>query len=236
MLLIKAQNNYYLNIVAVDKDSVFANNIAPQKEFVNRDDCLIYIDQLVPLLHAKGYITASIDSTRIDSTSATVHIFFGEIYKWAAIHVNEASRSWLDKIGWTENSFAQKQYDPNQVLTLQQRMLNYMENNGYPFANIYLDSIQINGNEVSGRINVKPGPLYHIDSIKITGNAKISNEYLQQFLDIKNGATYNKEKLQQISTELKKLNYVEEQFPPQVIWGSSGGTIELFLQQKKAAR
>ncbi len=115
-------------------------------------------------------------------------------------------------------------------------MLNYLENNGYPFAKVYMDSLQVNGSDISGRINVDIGPLYRIDTIKITGNAKISNEYLQQFLGIRNGSVYSKQKLQQISDELKKLNYVEEQFPPRFSWGSTGGAIELFLRQKKSSQ
>ncbi|GAB3430326.1 hypothetical protein GCM10027516_38120 [Niabella aquatica] len=237
LLHVEAQSNFTLSLIPIDKDSTFMSRaVQPQTRFISRDECIAYIEKLPTQLHAKGYITASVDDVNIDTTSATAHLFLGEIYRWASVSADEASRSWLSKIGWTELFFSEKQYDRNKVEDLQQQMLNYMENNGYPFAKIYLDSLQINGSEVSGRINVKPGPLYRIDSIKITGNAKISNEYLQQFLDLKNGSVYNKEKLQQISTELKKLNYVEEQFPPQFIWGSTGGTAELFLQQKKSSQ
>ncbi|WP_114791580.1 POTRA domain-containing protein [Niabella yanshanensis] len=237
ILLTQGQNRYSLSVVPVDRDSAFAQTvIQPKKEFINRDECAGYIQQLIPALQAKGYITASIDSVQSDSLHSTVHIFFGEIYQWASVHANEASRHWLSRVGWTPDQLTQQQYDPDKIVTLQQRMLEYMENNGYPFARIFLDSLQINGRDVSGRMNVHPGPLYHIDSIKVTGNAKISNEYLQQFLGIKNGSIYSKEKLAQISTELKKLNYVTEEFPPQLIWGSTGATIEVFLQQKKSSQ
>lgn len=233
----QAQNRYTLSVIPVDKDSVFVETVVrPKKEFINRDDCTVYLGQLVPTLQARGYITASIDSIQTDSLHTSVYVFFGEVYQWAAVYADETSRRWLRQVGWTPDTFTQQQYDPDKIATLQQRMLEYMENNGYPFSRIFLDSLQINGKEVSGRINVQSGPLYHIDSIKVTGNAKISNEYLQQFLGIKNGSIYSKEKLLQVSTELKKLNYVEEAFPPQLIWGSTGGMIELFLQQKKSSQ
>ncbi len=197
---------------------------------------MTYISQLVPALHAKGYITASVDSVHADTTAAFVHLFMGEAYKWVAVSTDDASKQWLSRIGWNDHYFLKKQYDPDRLASLQQRMLNYMENNGYPFAKIYMDSMQIEGSEVSGIIRVITGPLYHIDSIKITGNAKINNEYLQQFLELKNGSLYKKEKLQQISSELKKLNYVEESHPPQFIWGSTGGMVEVFLRQKRSSQ
>jgi len=99
-----------------------------------------------------------------------------------------------------------------------------------------MDSLHISGNEVSGRINVHSGPIYYIDSIRVSGNAKISNDYLHQFLDIKRGSIYSKRKLQAISNQLKKLNYIEEKFPPQIIWGSTGCTIEVFIDQKKSSQ
>lgn len=226
-----------MSVIPIDKDSLFVETVVqPKKEFINRDECSLYVGQLIPSLQAKGYITASADSVHTDSLHTSVHIFFGEIYQWAAVHAGESSQQWLRQVGWTPEMFTQQQYDAGKMTELQQRMLEYLENNGYPFARIFMDSIQINGRDVSGRINVQPGPLYHIDSIKITGTAKISNEYLQQFIGIKNGSIYSKEKLQHISTEIKKLNYVEEEFPPQLIWGSTGGTIEVFLRQKKSSQ
>ncbi|MFT4092386.1 MAG: BamA/TamA family outer membrane protein [Niabella sp.] len=232
-----AQSNYTLTVLPVDKDSAFiSNTFNLKKSFINKDECLLYIGQLVPALQTQGYITASVDSVMTDSLSVTIKLFAGDIYKWAAVTADNASREWLSRIGWNENGFRDQHYNQEKLTGLQLRMLNYLENNGYPFARVYIDSLQINGTEVSGKIKVNPGPLYHIDSIKITGNAKISNEYLQQFLDIRNGSVYNKEKLQEISSQLKKLNYVTEKFPPQFIWGSTGGIVELFLEQKKSSQ
>lgn len=232
-----AQGSFFLKIIPVDKDSTLIKNIIrPPSQFIAREDCFMYIDQIVPTLQAKGYISASIDTIYADSTSATIKLYLGEIYKWAAISADSVSKNWLSHIGWSENVLLQQNYDPDKLANLQQRLLIYFEDNGYPFSKIYMDDLQINGNEVSGRINVKSGPLYRIDSIKISGNAKISNEYLQQFLDIKNGSIYNKKKLQRISSQLKKLSYIEEKFPPQLIWGSTGGIVEVFIDQKKSSQ
>ena len=43
--------------------------------------------------------------------------------------------------------------------TIQQRILNFYENNGYPFAEIYLDSVQLNDDKVGGLLKVKKGVL-----------------------------------------------------------------------------
>lgn len=236
-LIVNAQSDYPLHIVPVDKDSAFIKVILHlQTNFNNKDECLLYIDNLVPTLQTRGYITASVDSVFADSTAAFIKLYVGDIYKWKSVRASAESNTWLQQIGWNENDFKNKNIDHTKLMQLQQSMLNYFENNGYPFAKVYWDSMRVVGNEVSGVLKTDTGPLFHIDSIKLTGNAKISNDYLQQFLDIKNGSVYSKQKLQNISSELKKLNYVEERFPPQFIWRTTGGVVELFLEQKKSSQ
>ncbi|WP_300596631.1 POTRA domain-containing protein [Niabella sp.] len=230
-----SQNRYALVIAPIDRSPAFINDtLGIKTDFINRDDCHQYTGQLLPLLQAKGYITASVDSLRLDSTSAYMQLFTGMRYTWEALSTTEESRKWLAQVGFDPHLFEDRPLDYELLGNIQQRMLNYFENHGHPFAKVYVDALRIQGDKVSGQLQVRQGPLYRVDSIRITGNAKLSNDYLQHYLDIRNGSVYNKEKLQRISTELKKLNYIEETFPPRFYWGSTGGILEIFLQQKKS--
>ncbi|MBZ4188384.1 POTRA domain-containing protein [Niabella beijingensis] len=230
-----AQDRYTLIVTLVDKDSNFLKKDFPVKtDFINKEDCRQYTEQLIPLLQARGFVTASVDSLRFDSTAAYMQLFAGVRYKWEHLTVGGESLKWLTQVGYDGQLFTGRSLDYTLLGDVQQRMLNYFENHGHPFARIYADAIDINGDQVSGHLKVEPGPLYRVDSIRITGNARLSNDYLQNYLDIKNGSVYSKEKLQRISSELKKLNYIEESYPPRFYWGSTGGVVELFLQQKKS--
>ena len=86
----------------------------------------------------------------------------------------------------------------DQLQKQQQQMLAQLEDMGYPFAKIYLDSIDIKQQEVEALLKVYRGPLYKIDSIRVYGNAKVSNEFLQRYLNIPNGSIYSKKKIQDI--------------------------------------
>ena len=66
----------------------------------------------------------------------------------------------------------------------QKKILDYLEENGYPFGKTYLDSVQINNNEVYALLKIEKGPLYKIDSIHVVGDANVSNAFLQKYLDI----------------------------------------------------
>ena len=231
-----SQNEYSLRIVHIDSAATSAPLPGLRASFSNKQQCHAYILQIVPLLHTRGYVTASVDSIRFDSTAASIHLFAGQQYKWQYLSAHTGAIPWLQKIGWDAKTFNYQVLNYQQLEDLQHRMLTYLENNGYPFAKIFLDSIQLSGATVSGSINIATGPLYKIDSIKVIGDAKISSEYLQNFLGIKNGSPYNKERLLKISSRLKQLNYVEETYEPKFYWGSTGGVVELFLQQKKSSQ
>ena len=226
-----------LHIRGADKDSVFIiNNLGIPASFVTRTACVEYINQLPGFLRSKGYVTASLDSVHYDSSFAQIVLFTGDVYQWAKIDASQVDISILQAVGWREKMFSDKPMDFEQVQLWQDRILNYLENNGHPFAKVYLDSLQMDKEKVWAKLKVNKGPAYKIDSIRIQGNAKISNEYLQRYLDIRNGSIFSKEKLVRISKRMRELSYVEEERPSKLIWLGSGSILEMYLKQKRSSQ
>ena len=135
--------------------------------------------------------------------------------------------------------------DFTQVQLLEEKMLNHLENTGYPFARVYLDSLQLDNDKarqtdkvglVSALLKLNKGPLYKIDSIRVYGNGKISNKYLQRYLDISNGSIYNKEKLLRIKKKLSELTYIEEEQPSNLTMLGTGSVLNVYLKQKKSSQ
>jgi len=232
-----AQNKYDLNIKAVDKDSFFlTDTISLHNRFVSKNACIEYINKLPSLLQSKGYVTASVDSVKYDSASAHVVIFFGELYYWAQLNTNSVNPSLLNAVGWREKGFTGKPMDFAQVQVWEEKILDYLENNGHPFAKIYLDSLQLENDKVSALLKVEEGPIYKIDSIRVFGNTKISNAFIQRYLEISNGSLYNKQKLQRISKKLLELTYVEEEKPSDISMLISGSVLNLYLKTKRSSQ
>jgi len=232
-----AQNKYNLYLQGVDKDSAtIVAKTGLQTSFVSRIACEEYINRLPGYLQSKGYVTASIDSLNYDSGFARMLLFTGELYLWAQLDAKNIEPSILDAIGWREKMFINKPMDFSQVQLLEEKMLNHLENTGYPFARVYLDSLQLEGEKVSALLSVNKGPLYKIDSIRIYGNAKISNKFLQRYLDISNGSIYNKEKLLRINKKLKELTYIEEERPSNLTMLGTGSVLNVYLKQKKSSQ
>ncbi len=207
-----------------------------QTRFDNRGALQEYIDKLPGFLQSKGFVTASIDSIHNDSAAARIVLFLGEQYRWALLDATTVEPALLDAVGWREKAFAGKFMDFTQVQTLEEKILDQLENTGYPFARVYLDSLQLDADKVSALLKVNKGPLYRIDSIRLYGNAKIANSYLQRYLDITNGSIYSRKKLSGINKKLNELAYVEQEQPFNITLLGTGSVLNLYLKQKKSSQ
>lgn len=118
----------------------------------------------------------------------------------------------------------------------QQKIIDYLENNGHPFAKVYLDSFGLIDNNVEAILKVNRGPLYHIDSIRIYGDAKITNRFLQQYLSIPNRSVYNKSKLDAVDKKLALLPYVEMQKASDLSLLATGSVLNVYLKSRKISQ
>lgn len=239
-----SQNNYQLIIHLADKDSPLSasnsfsiiQSLNLQHSFPNKQQMDEYVYKLSGILSVKGYPTASIDSVYHDSTSTHIILYLGTNYKWIEINTDSIDKKVLEETGWNESLYQNKKIDFAQLQNQQQRILNFYETNGYPFAAIHLDSITIDNDKIKAQLKIDKGPLYIIDSIRILGNAKIKNRFLQRYLDIENGSPYNKNKLENISKRLLELPYVQEQRRWDMNMLGSGSILNLYLQQKRSSQ
>lgn len=235
--ILPAQEKYRLQVIQADPDSSRTDRqVSFPAEFQNRDECARYLNDLPLQLRAQGFVTASLDSVFMDSLQARVHLFLGEKYAWAKIDTRSVDPNLLEATGWRDQVFDNKLMDFSKVSEWQNRMLNWLENNGHPFAKVWIDSIAITPEGITAQWKVDKGPAYRVDSIRVSGNAKISNDFLQRYLDIRNGSIFNKEKLLRISRLIRELPYVEEEQPSKLVWLNSGSVVELYLKQRKSSQ
>jgi len=227
---------YHLNLKSVDKDSLFIKKeLRLQEDFKNSIQFVEYINRLPQLLQKKGYPTASIDSVRFDSSTAVVHLFVGQAFHWAHIDVDSVDKQILDAVAWNNKQFTNRAINFQQFEALRKKILDHLENNGYPFANVELDSIEFKNEDLSAKLKVNKGPLYKIDSIRNFGSANISNNFLQRYLGILNGSIYKKEKLQSISKKINELPYITEQRHWDLTLLGTGSILNVYLAPKKSS-
>jgi outer membrane protein assembly factor BamA len=239
LLLLLAVNaamaQYQLKIIPVDKDSLFINEqLKLQTNFPNQVSCVQYIDNLPGFLQLKGYPTASVDSLLIDSLGASIQLYIGEAYQLAIIRTDSIGSKTLEETGWSPKKMLNQPLNADQLRLWQQKMLEYFENNGYPFVKIWLDSMVFNNEKLEANLKIDKGPLYSVDSIRVYGDVSINNRFLQRYLDLKNGEIYQKKKLQNITKKMLELPYLQPQQPWDLSMLGTGAVVNLYLKPKKS--
>ncbi|MEO6733274.1 MAG: BamA/TamA family outer membrane protein [Ferruginibacter sp.] len=230
-------NRYQLLINYVDKDSSFNSQaLKLQTSFALEAQCREYVNKLTALLNMKGYPVSSVDSVHYDSTFAIVQLYLGSQHSIVQLHTDSIEKKVLDISGFNETNFINKPLNIAQLEAVKERILNYYEKNGYPFATVFLDSIQLTDGAMSASLKVNKGPVYHIDSIRVRGKIKISNSFLQHYLGIPNGSVYNKDKLDNVSKRLLELPYLQEQQPSELMMLGTGSILDVYLLPKKSSQ
>jgi outer membrane protein assembly factor BamA len=232
MLSLIAGAQYTLRYQPVDRDSSFiTDTLKLQRTFQNLPNCMSYVKKIPALLQKKGYPNSSVDSTRYDSLNAICVVYVGDGAKYSMLNTDSIDPSILAHAGISKRN-------PPDILDLkkvQERILNHMENTGYPFASVAVDSLKFTEDTMYAVLKLDKGPLYKIDSIRNYGNGSISASFLQQYLGIKNGSIYRKEKMQQISQRLRELPYLQEKQAWNLSLLGTGSVLNLYLDTRKSS-
>ncbi len=229
------QKKYTIQYLLVGKDtSINIQKLGLKSIFDDQETASAYISSVDKVLLSKGFPAASIDSMKYDSTSAIAQLYLGEQFKWAEINTDSVDARALDATGWNTKQATSK-IDFNRLLAQEEKIISYYENNGYPFAEVHLENIEFADDKIKGNMAVNKGPLYHVDSIRVYGNAKIKNGFLQHYLDMPNGSVYNNTKFKDVSKRMQELPYLQEVQPWDITMLGTGSVLNLYLQQKKSS-
>lgn len=232
-----SRNNYILNIRFVDKDSSFnPQGLKLQTAFNSQPQAVAYVNNLPVLLASKGYPVASVDSSYATDSAMFIKLYLGTRYNWVQLGTSYIDKKALDQSGYIEKNFLSRPVNLLQLQNLQQRLLNYYEKEGYPFASVYLDSVQLGKDHMSALLKADKGLLYHIDSIRVTGKAKLNRHFLQRYLGISDGSVYNKERLKEVDKRMLELPYITAEQPSDLTMLGSGAVLNLYLQPKKSSQ
>jgi outer membrane protein assembly factor BamA len=187
-------------------------------------------------LQQQGFLTSTADSIIVDSSLYHVHLHLGKTYKWTSLTNQNIDEEILSKLGFRDKLYNDKPFDRKQLQSFFKKVILYYESNGYPFASIKLDSVQIEQNKLSAQLYINKNKLYKIDSVLIRGNATISDKYIKNYIKIKEGDIYNEESIRKISARIKELPFVVEEKQWKVLFTEERSKVMLFLKKKQASR
>lgn len=210
-----------------------AENLKIKSRFSTRAELEKYISNLAADLMGKGYLSASVDSVRIDSPKASISLFAGKRYRWKQLTLPEEYLPLAQNLGFPGYTRRKQDFfDPGQdYRTL---VLNYFESNGYPFASVWFDSVKIEDGMLRGRMEIDKGIFYKIDSIEQAGPLRMNPRYLQRYLGLPSGAPFQADKLAKIGQRLDELPFAQQQQPWEMNMLGTGGVVSVYLEPRRS--
>jgi hypothetical protein len=119
-----------------------------------------------------------------DSAVCKVCVFQGNQYKSTVIIVEEAENKLIEEANLSS-------YSKNGLLSLGNypmfsgKLIDYYENNGFPFVEVYLDSLSLHPDSIISRLIIDKHDYITFDSIILQGDVKLSGSFLYPYLGLK---------------------------------------------------
>ncbi|MDP4266521.1 MAG: hypothetical protein Q8880_03720 [Bacteroidota bacterium] len=233
---VNGQNCCTLNLISANNSEkkIIEKKITENKKYTTKEDVRSELKKLIYTLHDEAYITATIDSITEDSISVTAYITTGKEYKWVILKKGNADEDILRAAYFSIRQFSKKPVYYKQVNKLMDRILENLENNGYPFGVVKLDKIIFSENNIEAEININKKKRIQIDSIVINGNAKISLTYIYNAIGIKPGDYYNENLFGKIGASISNIPFLVMKSTPKVVFWGEKAEIILNIDKKKA--
>jgi hemolysin activation/secretion protein len=226
---------YSLDIQS-EKDASLLKKIPFKKSFFSKIDRDKEMQNVLFACFDNAYLTASYDSIYSDSLSTKAYLNFGAQYKWANLKNGNVDEGVLSEIGFREKVYSNKPVYFKSVKRIQEKLIIYYENNGYPFASVKLDSIVISGESISAQLNLTKNAIEKVDSVVIKGTAKIAPVYMYNYLGIKPGNLYNEAQLQKVNTRIAELPFLRQTKPAQITFSNKFNKLILSLEKRRASQ
>jgi outer membrane protein assembly factor BamA len=165
--------------------------------------------------------------------------------EWVSLRLGTGVQSarWLNSIRAKDRQFSGDAFHFEALRQWQQKILELSEDNGYPFARVWLDSVQMSdGGQVSAVLQLDPGRYFAFGSIRINGDVKLPKSFLPNYLGFRSGAPYSRSRVLRLLPQLQSLLFLETTGNPAVNFSgdprsaTGEANINLFLRKKRASR
>jgi hypothetical protein len=198
------------------------------------DSLFVYqeAEKVISQLQFKGFLLAEIKTITFNNNNAVAIINLNKLYKLAWLSAGNLPETAIRAIGFKEKEFKNIAFNPLQLTQLFNSLLTYLDNTGYPFASLSLDSIAIVNQEITAKIKANLNQKFTYDTLVLVGNAKTSQKYLQSYLNIYPNQVYKEATVVNVASRLKELTFVTVVKPPEINFLVDKAQVNIFLNKK----
>ena len=187
-------------------------------------------------MRSLGYLTANMDSMILYPTKLKVAIFLGEKFLWSDIKWSRKNIEWVQQTGINMGDYKGKTVMMKKWFQTAEQVLRYAENNGYPFCELKLDSVQIHNKSISAVIILDKHLKVTIDSIHFQYTNVVNKKFLYHYLGITPGMVYSEAVIQKINSLMSGLSFLKQQQSYSITFVGEHAVINFFLQPQNSSR
>lgn len=202
--------------------------------FENKEQAKQYVGNLITELRSDGYLAASVDSFKLKNDSLFAFLHIGKAYEQFNLNITNLSDAIKKRIKLPLKDEVLLDWEDWTLLT--EKLLQYGDNNGYPFSTVQLQEVAVNDSIIYAKVQHNLSKKYSIDSIEIRGTAKINRNYIENYLDLKKGSIYNERKIGLTNQKLLELPFVKTYRSPAVEFFDNRARLFLFMNDEKVNR
>lgn len=222
------QKNYKLEIHSENIHEFIKH---PETQFKDSISALTYCRKMRSEAISEGYLLASIDSIHYAKNKADVYFFLGDQFNSAILQLPEKEKDYVRRNAKISEKFLTSlPFTPREISDAMRRIHESYIYNGYPFAQVGLDSIQIDGNTIRAKIDINRGPRYVWTEIHVKGDTAVAKKYLSSLVGISIGDPFNEKLLRNISNTIEQVPFIKEIKPHEILFTQTGCELYVYVE------
>jgi len=111
----------------------------------------------------------------------------------------------------------------------------FFANQGFPFVNVSLDSVEIIDLKIRAVLNVQKGRYFSLRKIHVRGDSSISNKTIQGIIDYSIDEVYSETKIGEIDRKIKQASFLSSIKPSEIMYTLEGFELFLYVKSKKVS-
>lgn len=160
-----------------------------------------FMDSLSVEFRSLGYLTLIWEENEENDT-VVFKLQTGKQHSWKEVKQGNIPDEWWEKLG-PPNRFYVAPY------LWMERLVQSLENEGFPFASVKIDSLETEDAFLKGVFNFDRGPLILWDSLVVTGPSKTTPKYLQLHSGIFPGKPFSQKQFNSAERRILRSPYFQ---------------------------
>ncbi len=203
-------------------------SVSTVQEWLSSDTLLPFStveDRVLDSLFSLGYFSAA-----ASISGDTLHLSSGEKFSLTEARILGDSLDLPQSLLGRLASLGSEPFDSWRIEASIQMLLSWCEDNGYPFAQIETDSLELDlsAATVTPHLKLMAGPRIGISFLKFQGNMISKSKLLERESRLQLGSAYNEARVQQARRRLAQLEYLREVSDASIVVDDEGKSGLLF--------